>query len=221
MLAAHAFASSIQSNMLANSARVTWMINTFEKHNKNRKRSFKMKRCVFNNVRVWKSALHMVSCMLWQHLTSVLLPSVTSNTLIRSSAAARTSCTGDRMAFSASIRVSFSPLSTWSRVETGPGPEELIPAIFLPVLLRLTERWPGTRRKDAQRANARLGRDYETTKCCHSRFIRYHDRNGSIHRNGGWTTTLNRLFFPCCHLMLSTKHPRVWFVLFHTEVAHK
>lgn len=56
-------------------------------------------------------------------------PSVTSSTLICSSAAARTSWTGDRMAVSVSIRASLSPC--W----TEPGralPAALMPAVFSP-----------------------------------------------------------------------------------------
>ncbi len=146
---------------------VTWKINTVDKR---RETSHSEKACPG---RPSCKNLHFTWCYeCCGSISRQFLPSVTSNTLMRSSAEARTSCTGDRMALSASIRVSFSPLSTWSRVETGPGPDAFIPAIFSPVLPRLTERWwPGTRRKDAQRANARLGRDYETMKCCHSSII--------------------------------------------------
>lgn len=148
----------------------TWMINTVDKRHKTSHSSSEMK-SVCPGRPACKN-LHFTWChACCGSISRQFLPSVTSNTLMRSSAAARTSCTGDRMAFSASIRVSFSPLSTWSRVETGPGPDAFIPAIFSPVLPRLTERWPGTQRKDAQRANARLGRDYKTTKCCHSWII--------------------------------------------------
>ncbi len=205
--AAHAFASPIQT---------TWMINTVDKRHKTSHSSSEMKVCpgrpAFKN-------LHFTWChACCGSISRQFLPSVTSNTLMRSSAAARTSCTGDRMAFSASIRVSFSPLSTWSRVETGPGPDAFIPAIFSPVLLRLTERWPGTRRKDAQRASARLGRDYKTMKCCHSWIIGAFEHNGSIHRNGGWTATPNCLFYfvaTCCSDLC------VCFMQINTRVAHK
>ncbi len=168
---------------------VTWKINTVDKR---RETSHSEKACPG---RPSCKNLHFTWCYeCCGSISRQFLPSVTSNTLMRSSAEARTSCTGDRMALSASMRVSFSPLSTWSRVETGPGPDAFIPAIFSPVLPRLTERWPGTRRKDAQRANARLGRNYEMLPFVnHWRFL---DHSGSIHRNGGWTaTTQNCLFY--------------------------
>lgn len=172
-----------------------WMINTVEKHHKISKRVFKMKRRVLWKARVWKSALHMVSCMLWQHLTSVLTLRHFQhfNALLRRSTHfLHRRQNGVQCVYKSLLQPFIHLVESRNRAGTRGAHTRHIFASFTEAHWEMTG--DPTEGCTARQCTFREGL-WSDEMLPFVNHWRFHDHNGSIHRNGGWTATQNWLFF--------------------------
>lgn len=183
-------------NMLAaHASECIWMINTVEKHHKISKRAFKMKRRVFWKARVWKSVLHMVSCMLWEHLTSVLTLRHFQhfNALLRRSTHfLHRRQNGVQCVYKSLLQPFIYLVESRNRAGTRGAHTRHILASFTEAHGEMTG--DPTEGCTARQCTFREGLWNDETLPFVNHW-RFHDHNGSIHRNGGGTATLNGLFF--------------------------
>lgn len=164
---------------------VTWM-NTFKTHHTISKRSFKMKRRVFRNASVLKYGLHMVSCMLWQHLPSVLTLRHFQhfNTLLsRSTHFLHRRQNGVQRVYKSLLQSFIHLVESRNRAGTRGAHTRHIFASFAEAHGEMTGGDP-TEGCTARQCTFREGL-LNDEMLPFANHWRYHDHNGSIHRNGG------------------------------------